>query len=421
MLRRFIALGITVVFSAILTSNTVLAISQEDFDAITKNYIYYEETTGGSCGGAANYANLTELVGEEIIQNIQTLEPVYRELEAETGVPWQFSAALHYREVNTQYTNNPVNNNQGVFQLYHLVVTRGELDFPAGRAISLKDPNEVAGSPSTKQAFKEQLRYALDLIKGAQSRNYERNRRPLSVENAGDDSLIKDYFFSYNGRSAGYKAQAADYGFDPDTEGYEGSPYVMNKADAQRDGMPTVTRDRGGIDGIDSRPGAFVIYKSLSSTAGTTVGEGGGDEDPNVSNALPNVPLSQQAYRGAQEARRLGHTTTIGGTGGRGNQSDHPTGYAIDVMSITPGVKAGGEDKILLDQIAAHFIRNHEQLSVKYVIWYKQVANPRTNWEWENYNHPSGRTDDTALHYDHVHISFTEDEGGGATTGGVCL
>ena len=60
-------------------------------------------------------------------------------------------------------------------------------------------------------------------------------------------------------------------GFDRDTQGYEGSPYVMNMADARRD--PTVSpttwgqikHDNGSIEYPANRGyGAFIIYSALA-------------------------------------------------------------------------------------------------------------------------------------------------------------
>lgn len=405
---------------ALLSPQMIFSISEEDFNAIHGNYLYYDPNAPlGDCFGAGNYSGLSEILPQEVIDRIRTLEPVYREVESETSVPWQIVAALHYREYNNLYEENPGSNNQGIMQLYSL--TQGgnaTHDFPAGRNISLNDPNDVAGNPTTKQSAKDQLKEAIIFLKGKKSSNYERNQRDLTLESAQDDSLVKDYFYSYNGRS--YSRFAAEYGYDPATEGYEGSPYVMNMADPERMNMAIKTRDHGPIDGLDSRPGAFVVFKTLTSSTGELIDEN--LDDPNVVNDPSlGVELSPQAYRGAQEARRLGHTATIGGVAGRGNTSDHPTGYAIDVMSQTPGTVTTGSDKQLLDTIAQHFVTNRDALSVKYVIWYKKIAKASSNYEWVNYEHPSGASGPTLDHYDHVHISFTDDEGGGAIIDGACI
>jgi hypothetical protein len=76
------------------------------------------------------------------------------------------------------------------------------------------------------------------------------------------------------------------------------------------------------------------------------------------------------------------------GVGSRGNTSDHPGGYALDVMT-----RSG-------DQIADCVLENRGALGVSYVIWNQQI---NTGSGWEDMEDRGG---DTANHRDHVHISF---------------
>jgi murein DD-endopeptidase MepM/ murein hydrolase activator NlpD len=86
--------------------------------------------------------------------------------------------------------------------------------------------------------------------------------------------VIKDTLFSYNGRSSKYAEQAKALGFDKQTQPYEGSPYVMNKADALRD--PEVNTTSWGQVKVDFGPieypandgyGAYVIFASIAGIA----------------------------------------------------------------------------------------------------------------------------------------------------------
>jgi hypothetical protein len=43
------------------------------------------------------------------------------------------------------------------------------------------------------------------------------------------------------------------------------------------------------------------------------------------------------------------------------------------------------------------------QLAIKYVIWRAQIWTP--DEDWHPYEHPSGSTDPTLLHMDHIHVS----------------
>jgi hypothetical protein len=78
------------------------------------------------------------------------------------------------------------------------------------------------------------------------------------------------------------------------------------------------------------------------------------------------------------------------GVAQRSRDSDHPTGYAIDLM-------VRGERG---DRIAECALANRDELGISYVIW-EQRVNYGDGWE-----RMSDRGGDTENHYDHVHISF---------------
>ena len=114
---------------------------------------------------------------------------------------------------------------------------------------------------------------------------------------------------------------------------------------------------------------------------------------------LGNVaPVARDAAE--QIASKFG-VYNIGGfaTAGHIPGSDHYTGHAIDVMVY--------KDKAKGDMIAQWVMSNWDALGVKYVIWYR------------TYYPAPGKTQPyagTSPHTDHVHISFKNVKGGGATT-----
>jgi hypothetical protein len=120
--------------------------------------------------------------------------------------------------------------------------------------------------------------------------------------------------------------------------------------------------------------------------------------------ALPGVKPYVRAA--ANEIGNKFDVATIGGVGGRSYASDHPGGWALDFMV--------GNDRAKGDAIAAYTIANAVRLGVTYIIWYRRI------WEhgqWKPYGGtPDGNTSPTALHMDHVHVSFqhTAPAGGGA-------
>ncbi len=108
--------------------------------------------------------------------------------------------------------------------------------------------------------------------------------------------------------------------------------------------------------------------------------------------------LQDVTARGAAVARALGFEGDIGGLGWRPTPTDHSKGLAIDLMTY---------DDVATGQALADFYRdNHEDLGVTYIIWNGQICSPRMDWAWRPYTHPAGRTDPTAMHLDHVHVSF---------------
>jgi hypothetical protein len=82
----------------------------------------------------------------------------------------------------------------------------------------------------------------------------------------------------------------------------------------------------------------------------------------------------------------------IGGVGSRPNASDHPSGHALDFMTMS--------NAALGDRVARYLQANSRRLLVKYLIW-KQRINEGTAWK-----QMEDRGSVTANHFDHVHSSF---------------
>ena len=183
-----------------------------------------------------------------ITSAVNANRPFYESAMYTTGVPWQMLAAIHYRETNFSHTNP--NNGQGIFQFVN-----GEGGpYPPG--------------PVSDPEFQRQLNFMASKIQNDYvyrgSLNYQ--HRALTA-NEPDAFRIQDTLFSYNGRSSQYAQQAALYRFNPSTQPYEGSPYVMNMFDCPRASMGIITQDNGGISGQDTRYGAFTLYARLKGDA----------------------------------------------------------------------------------------------------------------------------------------------------------
>ena len=119
-------------------------------------------------------------------------------------------------------------------------------------------------------------------------------------------------------------------------------------------------------------------------------------------NTIPTDPhLKPQAEAFRQEIAAKFGITNIGGYRA-GDPDDHGQGLAVDVMVPTSSQ--------LGDQVAQYAIDNMDRAGISYVIWKQQFYMPVDNiyGPANTWNQMPDRGGDTANHYDHVHISFTE-------------
>lgn len=112
--------------------------------------------------------------------------------------------------------------------------------------------------------------------------------------------------------------------------------------------------------------------------------------------------------------------TNIIGVALRPNASYHPTGRALDFMT---------KDKAKGDALAEHVKSNASAYGAIEVIWWGRIWTvARSSEGWRAYNPPTRLKTDTAMHKDHVHVSFTAGPGTGVPTqnetgsgtGGIC-
>lgn len=221
-----------------LTTSKILVVTFGVFGAV---FLLMPSTVGASIADCSNvYTPLSTYVTSQVAIN----KPDYVAVSDQTGVPWEMLAAIHYRE--TSFSRSNPSNGQGIFQF----VNGDGGPYPPG--------------PVTAEEFQRQLRYMANRIQSDYvyrgSLNY--SKRPLT-KNETEYFRIQDTLYSYNGRSGQYAQQAAQYGFSPVYQPFEGSPYVMNRFDCPRASMGLITQDYGSIDGLDTRYGAFTLYARL--------------------------------------------------------------------------------------------------------------------------------------------------------------
>lgn len=184
------------------------------------------------------------------LQAVKQNSSAYQQAAQQVDIPWQMIAVIHLRETGLKLANP--DNGQGLYQF----VDRHGGPYPAG--------------PVSQQEFLRQSVLAAQFIKGKASANFAANQK-LSAGSTETDS-VKDTFYSYNGRA--YAEQAAQNGFNRNSQAFEGSPYVMNRADAKRDPIALgpnehtwgqVKEDNGPIEyPANSDYGAFVEYAALT-------------------------------------------------------------------------------------------------------------------------------------------------------------
>ena len=199
--------------------------------------------------------NGKQVLSDAMLQQIEQNRPIYEKVAKKYDFPWQLLAALHYREHNLA-VSNPANG-EGVYQLTSLT-NHGTNEYafkPAG--------------PISEEEFERQTDLAAQVIRGKIGQD---------TDLMYSDYNIKRVMFMYNWANPEYIERAIKMGFSADeAKSGEGSPYVMNMYDAERDPSSAdvspywtglIANLRGEVV-PDSRPGAFVIFQAL----------GGGDDD----------------------------------------------------------------------------------------------------------------------------------------------
>lgn len=215
--------------------------------------------SSGGMGNNKNYAGV-QVWSDAEMEAIQANRKVYEEVANKYHFPWQILAVIHYHE--SSFAKSNPSNGQGVYQLY-------------GYTGGGNNANRFVPGPISEEEFKRQTYLAADEIS----------------EHAGDRDLndpdnVKWLFFAYNGQASVYKQKALNMGFTVEqANNGEGSPYVMNRADAKRDptssGMSKYWPGRYVGDGVydsdstSTRFGAFVQYEVIAGTGQCSTGAGG--------------------------------------------------------------------------------------------------------------------------------------------------
>lgn len=253
MSKRSIRYILGVVLLLVLNVSSVLAVN--DF-YISNNIYFYSRgkacnvtsspapiSSSGQLSKAVDYKN-REVFSEADLKAIQENSSFYKKAADKVGIPWEMIAVVHKRESNLGRYNPE--NGQGVYQF----VNKNGGPYPEG--------------PVSNEEFQRQTDLAAEFLLG----KAQGGGRAEKLK-SGDDDAVKYTFFAYNGIAEVYIEQGRRLGFSGAENG-EGSPYVMNQADAKRDpdenptGWGQITRDYGSIGYPANKDhGAFVMYAAL--------------------------------------------------------------------------------------------------------------------------------------------------------------
>ncbi len=241
-----LVLLVIVMFISSMGSAMALPLEQRRVQDSGARYFNVREGAAGACSGAETIPTSVDLPKGNV-DAINALRDVYVKAGEATNVPWQVLAGIHYREG----TNNP------------------KKDLQAGNEIGKGGPyfSDQGAQPDIQTSAINAGKHLQDKAKSGIF------KKEIDAKNP-DPELIKDALFGYNGRAKVYAQQAATLGFNPETQPYEGSPYVMNMYDEKHKNMRMITRDFGGLDGTDLRLGAFTIYAALAGVSGGNCGSG---------------------------------------------------------------------------------------------------------------------------------------------------
>ena len=190
------------------------------------------------------------------LQQVESNKPTYEKIAAKYNFPWQLLAALHFREHNFA-VDNP-KNGEGMYQLTTLTNHgRNENAFlPEG--------------PVSQAEFERQTDLAAQVIRGKIGQD---------TDLMTNDDNVKRVMFMYNWSNQVYIDRAIKMGFtEEQAKNGEGSPYVMNMADAKRDPNNAAVSPewKGLIANLrgevvpDDRPGAFVVFQALGGGNGSS-------------------------------------------------------------------------------------------------------------------------------------------------------
>lgn len=297
LLILFTSLSIT----APLLDKPVLAVACDTKFYSLNDILFYDpcEEVAQTCQTSASNSLISNLdyAGNQIFNSehtaaIEANRPFYESSAEKYNIPWQVIASIHGRESffargidrDQTGTGNAAGYNDGPYQIIsYTYPTTSDL-----------------GDEGFQQATDDAAKFIVE--------------QKLGGRDLSDVDNIKYVFFAYNGMASVYKTQAINLGFtEEQANNGEGSPYVMNRADAKRDPKSAANNTWGQIKGdfgsieypTNNDPGAFVYYSALAG-----MGNCGG---AGVNGNAEEVQASFTNYMKGNNDRYEGYTLGVNG------------------------------------------------------------------------------------------------------------
>lgn len=262
---------------------------KHSLDDTSSSSVQQSYSTVTSVGNNKLY-NGQDVLSAAQLQQVESNKPTYEKIATKYNLPWQLLAALHYREHNFA-VDNPANG-EGMYQLTTLT-NHG----------SNENAFKPAG-PVDQAEFERQTDLAAQVIRGKIGQD---------TDLMNNDDNVKRVMFMYNWNNPVYIERAKNMGFSEEqAQNGEGSPYVMNMADAKRDPnnaevSPYWTGLIANLQGKvvpDTRPGAFVVFQAL--------GGGSGESTDPCRPAAGNRNIAETALLLSWDGQTRGNCTSSG-------------------------------------------------------------------------------------------------------------
>lgn len=180
-----------------------------------------------------------------------------------------------------------------------------------------------------------------------------------------------------------------------------------------------ITSITGAIAPVAASAAAYSANSASCEAPKSTSGSGSSPGKVGSETGLKPAAVKTLRYINSKWGGKL---TDIGGNREGGDAQDHATGNALDVM--IPDYKSD-TGKALGEEIANDLQKNASKMGITYIIWadkfwsssgsggswtYAGDGKTYSGLDWAPYN-SHGASGDTGLHYDHVHISMSDNPG----------